>query len=84
MYVHCSRGASVSWTNLNKMLGIMDAVEKEANKKYDQMSTCYKEEIQKNVVVRRMVNEFEDSICYCYTKVCIQGCLHGCTQAFYI
>jgi hypothetical protein len=41
----------------------MEAVEKDANKKYDQMSTNHKKDIEVNVQVRRMTNELEDYMC---------------------
>lgn len=67
IHVHCYRGTSVSWNNLKEIVNSMDVVEKEANKKYDQMVHLNDEA---NPVVRRMVNEFEDSRCPVY------GCLH--------
>ena len=41
----------------------METLEKDANKKYDQMVTNHKKEIDANAQVRRMTNELEDSIC---------------------
>ena len=52
---------------MKEMVNSMDVVEKEANKKYDQMVNLNAEA---NPVVRRMINEFEDSRCPVY------GCLH--------
>ena len=55
-----------SWTAVAQMVTTMEVVEKEANKKYDQMTTNHKKDIESNVQVRRMTNELEDSIWYCY------------------
>ena len=59
-------GAQASWAAVAQMVTTMESVEKEANKKYDQMTTNHKKDIEANVQVRRMTKELEDSIWYCY------------------
>ena len=59
-------GAQASWAAVAAMVTTMESVEKEANKKYDQMCKNHKKDIESNVQVRRMTNELEDSMWYCY------------------
>ena len=67
VYVHCAMGIQATWNAVGQIVATMDTVEKEANKKYDQMTNNHKKDIEANPQVRRMTNELEDSTWYCYT-----------------
>ena len=62
VYVHCAMGTQASWTAVGQMVVTMENVEKDANKKYDQLTTLHKKDVEANPQVRRMTNELEDSI----------------------
>ena len=68
IYVHCAMGAQASWGPVAQMVTMMESLEKEANKKYDQMTTNHKKDIEANSQIRRIVIELEDSIWYCYIQ----------------
>ena len=60
-------GIQATWNAVGQIVATMETVEKEANKKYDQMTNNHKKDIEANLQVRRMTNELEDSTWYCYT-----------------
>ena len=68
VYVHCAMGIQATWNAVGQIVATMDTVEKEANKKYDQMTTNHKKDIEANSQIRRIVIELEDSIWYCYIQ----------------
>ena len=55
------------WANLNKMICVMEVVEKNSNKKYEQLQI----DIPQSESVSRLLNEFEDRARQGLNRVCL-------------